>query len=319
MEIVACFNHGFVMPTGVMMYSLCKNNSDTEVNFHLMVDESVSEEDRNDLLNTVSVFRDKKIIFYTMDSQSFEGLPPTLGHIMSSSTYYRLSVAEVLPRTIDKVLYLDGDLIVRQSLLPLWETDISGFAVAAIYERSYQMFPELYGDYFDRLGYSPQLGYFNAGVMLINLDYWRRNGIGKQLADCLKDNPEKIKQGDQDALNCILCESKLELPPRYNFQSSYLYTYCFNKAMSESVVREAVEDPVIVHFISEKPWNKYIRELHPYRSTFFKYQNETKWKGMRTERRTMKMKVVNAIADLLRFLKLKAPLKESFVNIKSID
>lgn len=318
MEIVACFDHGFVMPTGVMMHSVCKNNKDVEVNFHFFVDKSVSEEDRNDLLDIISGFKEKTITFYTMDSSLFEEYPSGPKRILGKSAYYRMSVAEILPKTIHKVLYLDGDVIVRQSLLPLWDTDLSGFAVAAVFEKAYQMFSG-YGDYFKRLEYPPELGYFNSGVMLINLDFWRRNGIGKQLKNYVHDHPEKIKLVDQDVLNYVLRDSKLELPTKCNLQSSMLYAENFDMAVSEDVVRVAVEAPMIVHFICEKPWDKYVRDPHPYRSTFFKYQNETKWKGQRIDKRPMKMRVVNAVADLLRYLKLKTPLKPLYANINPID
>ena len=53
MDIVACTDKWFVMPTGVMMYSVCANNQDTEIMFHLVVDESVTDADRNDLKKTV--------------------------------------------------------------------------------------------------------------------------------------------------------------------------------------------------------------------------------------------------------------------------
>jgi lipopolysaccharide biosynthesis glycosyltransferase len=315
MEIVTCFNHDFVMPTGVMMYSLCKNNKEVEVNFHLLVDESVTEEDRNDLLYTVSEFKKKTIVFYTLNSSSFSDFPATPSHIMSNSAYYRLFVADILPKAIDKILYLDGDVIVRQSLLPLWNTDISEFAAATVCEKPYQM-TSAFGNYFDRLGYASQLGYFNSGVMLINLDFWRSNSISKQLIDFLNEYPERVKICDQDALNYVLRESKLGLPPKYNFQSSFFYTKCFSKAISEEDVREAIENPVIVHFIGEKPWCRKSLYPHPYRSTFIKYQNETKWKGLRIDRRPMKLKVINTVADMLRLLRLKA---KWYVNIKPID
>lgn len=317
MEIVACFDRGFVMPTGVMMYSVCKNNADVMINFHLLVDKTVTEEDKNNLLQTVSEFEEKTVCFYLMDKDLYDGLPPVVENInISNATYYRLSVAEILPKTIDKVLYLDGDLIVRQSLLPLWNTDISEFAAAAVYERQYQMSSS---DYFDRLGYAPQLGYFNAGVMLINLDFWRKDGVAKQLIDYLNDYPERIKWADQDALNYVLKEDKLELPPKYNFVNAFIYAKSFDKAQSEEAVKSAMENPVIVHFTAEKPWYKYVRDLHPYRNTFFKYQEETRWKSQRVDRRPIKLKLVNAIADIMRFLKLKPKLDPRYVDIPPID
>ena len=316
MEIVTCFDHGFVMPTGVMMYSLCKNNTDTKINFHLLVDKTVTEEDKNNLRQTVSDFKGE-CHFYSVDNCLFEGLPSGESRYnFTSAIYYRLLVAEILPKTIDKVLYLDGDLIVRQSLLPLWETDISGFAVAAVYERPYQMSSS---DYFDRLGYSPQLGYFNSGVMLINLDFWRRNQISREIFGFLNDCSKKLVLGDQDCLNFVLKENKLELPPKYNLQSNFLFVENFDKAQSEKVVMSAIENPVIVHFIGEKPWYKYVRDPHPYRSTFFKYQEETRWGGQRVDRRPVKRKLINAVADTMRFMKLKPALAPLYINIKPID
>ena len=316
MEIVTCFDHGFVMPTGVMMYSLCKNNTDTKINFHLLVDKTVTEEDKNNLRQTVSDFKGE-CHFYSVDNCLFEGLPSGESRYdFTSAIYYRLLVAEILPKTIDKVLYLDGDLIVRQSLLPLWETDISEFAVAAGYERPYQMSSS---DYFDRLGYSPQLGYFNSGVILINLDFWRRNQISRKIFGLLNDCPEKLVLGDQDCLNIVLKENKLELPPKYNLISSFLYAESFDKAQSEEEVRTGIENPVIVHFTTDKPWYKYVRDPHPYGSTFIKYQDETRWKGQRVDRRPIKRKLINAVADIMRSLKLKPKLEPLYINIKPLD
>lgn len=318
MEIVTCFDHGFVMPTGVMIYSLCKNNTDTKINFHLLVDKTVTEEDKNDLRQTVSDFMGE-CLFYSVDNCLFDDLPSSESRYdFTSAIYYRLLVAEILPKAIDKVLYLDGDLIVRQSLLPLWETDISEFAVAAVYERPYQMTDSVFFD-FDRLGYSPQLGYFNSGVMLINLDFWRRNQITKKLFGLLNDYPEKLVLGDQDCLNIVLKENKLELPPKYNLISSFLHAESFDKTQSEEEVRIGIENPVIAHFTTDKPWYKYVRDSHPYGSTFIKYQDETIWKGQRVDRRPIKRKLRNAVADIMRSLKLKPKLEPIYINIKPLD
>ena len=64
MDIVACIDKRFVMPTGVMMYSVCVNNPDMDIVFHIIADNSVTSRDKCDLEETVTAFRGKQIVFY---------------------------------------------------------------------------------------------------------------------------------------------------------------------------------------------------------------------------------------------------------------
>lgn len=75
MDIVACTDKGFVMPTGVMMYSVCDNNADIPITFHIIVDGSVTESDKSSLKDTISVFLNKTISFYKVDADFFENIP----------------------------------------------------------------------------------------------------------------------------------------------------------------------------------------------------------------------------------------------------
>ena len=86
---------------------------------------------------------------------------------------------------------------------------------------------------------------------------------------------------------------------------------------------EARRDPVIVHYTDKKPWNAYYREFnHPFLSTFNHYQDQTKWKGMKIDKRPVKLRIINFIADMLRKYGFKSPLTETgydFVDISPID
>lgn len=75
MDLVACLDRNYVMPIGVMMYSVCVNNQDTYITFHLVVDESVTEKDKNDLSETVSAFCGKSVLFYHIRSGDYKSLP----------------------------------------------------------------------------------------------------------------------------------------------------------------------------------------------------------------------------------------------------
>ena len=85
---------------------------------------------------------------------------------ISITTYLRLFAEVMLPKDIKKVIYLDSDIIVRQSLIELWEIELDNFAVAAVYQNNEWA---INNNSYKRLGYEEKYGYFNAGVLLINI------------------------------------------------------------------------------------------------------------------------------------------------------
>lgn len=319
MNIVACFDHGFVMPTGVMIYSVCVNNLDVDIDFHLVVDESVTEDDRNDITETVAQFKGKRALFYDIRSRKCLAFPiynDKNNLRITRATYYRLFLTEILPETLDKVLYLDGDCVCRHSLLPLWETDVSNDAVGVVFDES-----EGNIEYYNRLKYPFELGYFNAGVLLVNLDYWRKQNVLKTFVDFIAYHSDRIRWEDQDVMNVVFQDKKLYVPAKYNFQSGFLRKNAkWDYWKYENELNEAKVDPVIVHFSTkEKPWFTYTRHPHPFSSTFYKYQNQTKWRGIRLEKRTIKRRLWNFIANCLRKYGFIPPLKSRYIDILPID
>jgi lipopolysaccharide biosynthesis glycosyltransferase len=283
-HIAACLDKGYVMPTGVMIYSVCANTPDSDIDFHLVVDESVSDNDIKNLIDAISQFEGKRALFYNVTSHVYKNLPLTNSKWLTRATYYRLYLPEILPESVSKVIYIDGDCIVRHSLLPLWSTDISEIAIGTVFN-AYEGKIERY----NRLRYSPEFGYFNAGVLLINIEYWRKHHIVNSLTEYISNYPERIVFEDQDVMNAVLKESKRSLHPKYNLQSGMLRrTPRFYYWKYEDEIKEAIADPVIIHFASrEKPWYVYMCDPHPYKNSFVKYQNQTKWKGIKTEKRSL--------------------------------
>jgi len=315
-HIVACLDKGYVMPTGVMIYSACANNPDSDIDFHMVVDESVSDNDKKDLIDTISQFEGKRGFFYSVNSHLYKIFPLTNFKWLTRATYYRILLPEILPDSVRKVIYIDGDCIIRHSLIPLWRTDISEIAIGAVFNAF-----EGQIERFNRLRYSPDLGYFNAGVLLINIDYWRKHNVVNSLTDYIYRYPERIAFEDQDVMNVVLKDSKKSLPPKYNFQTDMLRcTPCFHYWKYEEELKEAIADPVIIHFTSrEKPWYKYMRNPHPYKSSFVKYQNQTKWKGVKIEKRFLKVRSRNYIGDILRFIKILPPIRPRYIELSPID
>ena len=316
MDIVACTDKFFIMPTGVMMYSVCCNNQNTDIVFHILIDDSVSSRDKNDLEDTIKSFQFSKIIFYTVDLAIISSMPALdRSYGITKAAYYRLMLSEILPASIHKILYLDGDLIVRGSLLPLWETDISGHAIAAATDG-------LCGriEIYNRLRYPIEKGYFNSGVLLVNLDFWRHRAALELFNHFIINHAERIRLWDQDVLNCVFQDNKIMIPIKYNLSSGFLYVSPeFDYWKYEKELVEAIRDPVVVHFAGAKPWDAYQRVFHPFQNTWTLYQNQTKWRGLKYDRRPLKLRVHNSIADTLRRLKIFPQNGQLYINISPID
>lgn len=297
-DIVVCIDNKFVMPTGIMIHSICVNNPEVEIAFHVITNQ-VSDKNKKKLLDTIIPFHSKSIAFYNVDGIDFSDVPRMEdGARLSITTYYRLYLTEILPTTIQKVLYLDGDIIVRQSLKSLWDTDLTNIAIAATTDAHYHL-----DSYYERLGYPVDKGYFNAGVLLINLEYWREHHLLSAFKDFMKNHADRIVYHDQDVLNYVLQDSKKELPVKFNLQQGFLWR---NKPYPQKYIKEikeAINDCVILHFTGPNPWYKSCR--HPYRSTFLKYKMSSAWKNEPIkEDRPLSVRMKKAIATILRKCKL---------------
>lgn len=197
----------------------------------------------------------------------------------ASSTLARLFLARVLPQGVSRVLYLDCDTVVTAELTPLFALDMDGFDLGMVAE------PTANKGRRKQLGIPDQQPYFNAGVLLVNLDKWRRDNTEKTILDYYRAKGGDLVAPDQDAINGALPGRILELPPCYNYGSVQLYyPWKAQRRMSAptpfmdaETYRRGTEHPVIVHFLGEeRPWRAGNR--HPYTPEYDRYLAMTPWK-----------------------------------------
>ena len=202
--------------------------------------------------------------FYKVDYSRIINAP-THGHI-SLSAYSRLFLATVINKEINKVLYLDCDLIVVKKINSLLNTNIEDFFIAASEEK-------ISSDLNNKLELDGSL-YFNSGVMLINLNKWRKENIESKFVDFIKNKSEKIKYWDQDVLNYCLKNKWLRLPQKYNLTHFYFYPNDYTPSyfgLNQTQYEEIQKDPVIIHYTShQKPWIEGCK--HPKKYLYFKYE-----------------------------------------------
>ena len=199
------------------------------------------------------------------------------GNIMM---YARLLLPSMLPN-LDKVIYLDCDLVVCKDLQSLWETDVNDMAVAMAPDLWYQDKGTL-----SRLGINNN--YLNSGVIVMNLDYWRKHDVQNRLLSYIIDKGKELIYNDQDALNVILQKERWQLPVKYNVTPYYFNRNLDNypKEMHEEI-REARINPIIFHFLGNiKPWS--LGCYVPGKKLFMKYQKESGWRHFIIEKYVFK-------------------------------
>ena len=199
------------------------------------------------------------------------------GNIMM---YARILLPSMLPN-LDKVIYLDCDLVVCKDLQSLWETDVNDVAVAMAPDLLYQDKETL-----DRLGINNN--YLNSGVIVMNLDYWRKHDVQNRLLSYIIDKGKELIYNDQDALNVILQKERWQLPVKYNVTPYYFNRNLDNypKEMHEEI-REARINPIIFHFLGNiKPWS--LGCYVPGKKLFMKYQKESGWRHFIIEKYVFK-------------------------------
>ena len=271
-NILCATDDNYVPYCGIMLTSLFENNK--ELNFCIYIlAEHLSEKSRNEFATLAKKYS-QKIEIITVDSKRLKDCPIRTGDHVSIVTYYRLLAPILLPSDVDKILYLDCDMIINGNISALYNEDIKEHPIAMSKDEAF--FIE---EKYERLDYCKSYAYKNAGVTLINLKYWRENKIADKCLEYISKYPERVKFHDQDTLNAVLHKEIKLLPIKYNLQTGFLYTdytRYYENDMPE--ILEATKSPVIIHFTGvSKPWFKDSR--HPYRKRFMHYKNISLWKA----------------------------------------
>ncbi len=271
MNVVLASDNNYVQHCCVTMTSILYNNKD--VHFYLFT-EGLSPQNEDLLQKQVSDY-DGKLSICKIDSNVVQRfpMPKTQSSHISIATYYRLFVDLVLPKNLDKVIYLDCDIIVRGSIDELYNMDIDNAAIAAVYQNNEWA---IGNGTFERLSIPQEYGYFNAGVLLINLRYWRENNVTERLFFFIKEHYDRIKSHDQDTLNAVLYKEVIGVSNKWNYLPIFLMQerFHFPRAMNYSIPI----DPIVIHYVyTPKPWDYYSN--HPYTNEYFKYFYMSPFKG----------------------------------------
>lgn len=254
MDIVFNVDNGYVRHMCVTILSILDNNNEN-LCIHILTCD-LSNENKS-YISSLIIERNAFVKFYDVDVNTLKKFSVgklTGNPLISYAAYLRLFIPDLLPKDVDKVLYLDCDIVVINSLSELWNKDISGYYLAALDD---------YGDAqkmgHKRMGLELGYKYFNSGVMLMNIRKLREMQFIIKVKEFLVTDGHRILMHDQDILNGLLYKQRLPLEERWNMMCN----------------TDNSTDYAVIHFAGMKPW--YFECTHPLKYIYYHYLKMTKW------------------------------------------
>lgn len=218
----------------------------------------------------------------------------TSKHI-STAAYLRISIPDLLDSSVKRAIYLDCDTIVLRDITELWEADMEGLPLAAVENISSKAYIT---------SGLPQSDYFNSGVLLMDLDIWRKEKVAESVRAFIREHPEKIQYHDQCALNGVIAGRWKRLPLSWNHQSGIYKNRKQLETFAPDILLAARLSPAIVHFVgSEKPWNDIC--LHPFTHRYQEYAQQTGLHYVRPPLARKLFFLMGSFANIKRLLRRK--------------
>lgn len=278
-NILYLSDNNYAVFLGVSIVSLFENNKSVSKLRVYVIDDDIAAENKKKLLLIAKTYK-RELVFLDIS----EGIcklkemhvPLYRG---SYTTYLKLFTFALLPDYVHRILFIDTDTVVVGDVSGVNHIDMGGNPISAVMDN-------LCAPDKKCLGYSAKDLWFNMGVMLVDVDMWKRMDCEKIIIDTMKKRCAYVAV-DQNLLNIGLHGHISILNPAYNMtQHHQVYSYeAFLKLFpqeffySEDVIKEAKTSPIIYHFerfIGESPWHK--DNVTFYSDEFDKYLAMTPWK-----------------------------------------
>ncbi|PKP35446.1 MAG: hypothetical protein CVU00_02505 [Bacteroidetes bacterium HGW-Bacteroidetes-17] len=269
--IVTIANDGYVLALAVMLKSVETNlNAKAKIKVYILI-KDLNKEAINQINNSIK----SNILELNWVIVKDDGIKELKvdGHI-SIDTYYRLLIEEQFPK-YSKVIFLDADVIVKTSITELWNLEVdhkhllavpltskhSGLVSGARGLPSYKL-----------IGIPSETRTFNAGVMVLNLNLWRRDSISQLVIKYLKEFNEHVLWWDQDGLNAILYNMWEPIHVKWNAVTSHLISQ-EDSLLTKEEFEDVCSTPFIIHYAGpSKPWHSNYEG--PFENIFIEYLNK---------------------------------------------
>lgn len=296
MHIVYSSDNNYAQHLGASIYSLLAHNSSTEIIIYV-IDNGISSYSKGCLRKIVAQFPLSQIQWIDFSKWN-EKLTLNMQWKISKSSYGRLFIGSMLPEGIARCLYLDCDMIICDKLSPLWNTDLCGRTISGVQDT---VDPRVKKS----IGLDSQSQYFNAGLLLIDLEKWRKIHAEQACLDFIAKYNGRVTHHDQGVLNGLFHQDVTILPLKYNVMTIHyilkranVLKYFHEESLfyDEKEIKLAKEKPVILHYtpsFTSRPWVKNCR--HPLKKLYWDAIEKTPWADTEPVQDTDKwyMKLIN--------------------------
>lgn len=286
MNFILSSDDNYAQHMGVAIYSILDHNREEEVVNIFVVDNDIKDENRQKLRQLEQQFLNAHFHFIAFGKWR-DSLQLDMAWNISISSYARLFVASMLPESIERVVYMDCDMVVTSSLQELWHTDMQGSVIAAVQDDMPTRFKSA-------VGLASAEPYFNAGLLLIDLKKWREQNCERTCLDFIKEHEGRVIHHDQGVLNGVFRGKWHRLPLQANIMTIH-YIFTLRQIMkyfrdespfyTEQEITEAKRQPWILHFtpsFTSRPWVGNCK--HPLKSLYWAALSHTPWRGTKPQK-----------------------------------
>jgi len=249
MNLLVTLDSNYIRPLKVMLASLFMNNPAEEFHIYLM-HSSIRDDEIADIERFTGSYG-QILHVIKMDNRHFQNAPVIFHY--TKEMYYRLLAYKFLPGDMDRILYLDPDILVINPVRDLYDTELDGHLYAAAYHNVLAV----KGINQIRLYPYKINAYFNSGVLLMNLDLQRKLVNEEAIYLFIEKNRTKLIMPDQDIINALYSNQIKCLDEKlYNYDVRY---YKYYKMISNNTcdMDYVIRNTVFLHFCGKKkPWNK---------------------------------------------------------------
>lgn len=247
----------YVKNLGICTYSVMHNMCPEVEKVRLFVmDCGITEQNKERLRQQAARFGNAEMVFYDIDKK-LDAVMPKIKTRWHRAIYGRLFLNE-LPEIygdMDRLVYLDCDLLMDRPVTELFTMDLGGKCLAAVTDADNAPRKQA-------LGLAPECSYINSGVLVIDTARWIGLDASRRIIEYINSFPEALLYPDQDAINYVLGNEIVILPPEYNM----MWMVCqrdIPKMLSRipdfyytaEQVEYALYHPYIVHFAGHNMWS----------------------------------------------------------------
>lgn len=262
----------FVATAIVSIYA----TSEKEITIHLLSN-GIDDSNIDKIRMHVPEDRGRLVVYDIRNLDSMIGIK--VSDCIAIAAYSRLFIPKLLSEDIEKVLYIDSDIIFNRDVAELWQENLADYWTGGVIDAWFGTKTKT------EIGLSKDAPYINSGVLMMNLKAWRENDVLEKSLAFLEKHNGIVYHSDQGLINAVCAGHVKILPPKFNLTSNYLafpYKFLCKRIVpfySKDAFDKGITQPVCIHFtpgLFGRPWVDGCK--HPMLDKYESAHQKTLWK-----------------------------------------